>query len=314
MTKAVVDRTATREKGSSGKVRPRSVCVAAPSGVDTVPIRKSLEAKGVRPFSPDELDLPGLRLDQILREALQRADIVVAVVDATPASSFVFYEVGFAQGMNKPVIVLLMADASSSFWGSTGVPYFRFNPDNPAGLEFAINQILAIPYQEVKTSPAPTRRTQPLGGRVDDLLTRLREQGVTLTDEDFQTIISQAIQASGVTTLAQGNGEQKNVDLAVWSDDLSPWIGYPLAVALQRSLQGATAVAAAIAQLTQGMARGNMLWGLLIYLQSPLDVGSAVTAPNVLAVSAERFLEALRTLSFGDLVRQLRKQRVHGGP
>ncbi|HEY8503733.1 MAG TPA: nucleoside 2-deoxyribosyltransferase [Gemmataceae bacterium] len=90
---------------------------------------------------------------------MRRADIVVAVVDPTPASNFVFYEVGFAQGMNKPVVVLLAEGASPSIWVSSGIPYFRFDPDNPEGLEFGVNQILAIPHRGVKAPSLPVKRT-----------------------------------------------------------------------------------------------------------------------------------------------------------
>jgi hypothetical protein len=103
------------------------------------------------------------------------------------------------------------------------------------------------------------------------------------------------------------------VDFAVWSDDLPPWIGNPLAIELRRQLRGTADVNVAVGQLNQGMARGNMQWGMLIYLHSLIDVANAVVAPNIISISAEQFLESLRNTSFGDLVRQLRNQRVHGG-
>ena len=37
-----------------------------------------------------------------------------------------------------------------------------------------------------------------------------------------------------------------------------------------------------------------------------------IRAPNILAISAEDFLRALEGSSFGELVRKLRNERVHG--
>src|SRR4051794_34450617 len=71
------------ESAPAEKARPREVYLSAPAGIDTGPVRRALEEKGLRSFSPDRLDLPGRTLPDILREGISRADLVVAVVDAT---------------------------------------------------------------------------------------------------------------------------------------------------------------------------------------------------------------------------------------
>ena len=55
-------------------------------------------------------------------------------------------------------------------------------------------------------------------------------------------------------------------------------------------------------------------WGMLIYLRSSVNVAKEVRLPNILTISAEELLTCLRDASFGDLVRRLRNQRVHGNP
>jgi hypothetical protein len=280
--------------------------------VDTSGIRKALEAKGVRPFSPDELDLPGQNLTQVLREAVQRADLVVAVVDSTAASNLVFYEVGMAQGMNKPASVLLVGDASPAPWATSGIPCFRIHPEQPAALDFALTQILAIPQHAAEPPPSPAQRTHPLGDRVDELLAALRARGEDIPPAEFAQIIERAIRESGVRSISPGAGEPASVDFAVWSDDLSPWVENPLAVELHRNLRSGADVHAAVGRLTRAMVRSSMAWGLLIYVGSPIEVENVIAAPNVVSISAGRLLERLRTVGFGELVRDLRRQRVHG--
>jgi len=63
--------------------------------------------------------------------------------------------------------------------------------------------------------------------------------------------------------------------------------------------------------MPQGVTSGNPKHRL-IYLHSPLDPAQAIRAPNILAISAEEFLRALQGMSFGELVRKLRNERVHG--
>jgi hypothetical protein len=307
-------RPKTRTNGPAEDLRPNAAYISAPAGVDTRPIRQALESRGVRTFSPDQLDLPGMRLPDILREAVRRADLVVAVVDPTVASNFVYYEVGYAEGMNKPAFVLLTEDASPSLWVSGGVPYFRFDPANPAALDFAVSQILEIAHHGTKPATSPLKRTRPLGDRVDALLAQLTARGEDISTEDLASIIRSAIEESGVTTISAGDARDRGIDFAVWSDDLSPWVGNPIAIELRRVLPSRTAALAILAQMARGMERGDMPWGLLIYVHSATNLDNVTPVPNIILMSAQEFLQSLRATSFGDLIRRLRNQRVHGGP
>ncbi|HEV3256491.1 MAG TPA: nucleoside 2-deoxyribosyltransferase [Gemmataceae bacterium] len=313
MNEATVDQAKTIENGSQGEARTKTAYISAPKCMDTGYVRSTLESKGVKTFSPDQLDLPGQNLSQILRQAMERADLVVAVVDPTPASNFVFYELGFAQALRKPTIVLLTGDVSASPWAASGIPYFRFDPAKPTGLEFGINQILKVNHHETKTPPSPSRRTRPLAERADELLTQLRDAGDKISAADLEAIVERAVRDSGVASVSRGQATDKSVDLAVWSDDLSPWVANPLPIQVRLLLRSTADMDAAVRHLARLMAGGSMPWGLLIYLRLDIDVARTAAAPNILCISAEQFLEALRSTSFGDLIRWLRNQQVHGG-
>jgi hypothetical protein len=310
MSQGIIDKTP--ENGAVGR-RAKAACIAAPNYLDTRALRKELTCRGVEVFSPEELDLPGRNVAEVVREALRRADLVVAVVDRTADSSVVFYEIGFAQALEKPTFALLLGDASPSPWLASSVPYFRFDPEIPLGLDFAVNQMLAAPHHgSAKTSGAP-RRTQPLGARADRLLEQARASGEEIGKEEFAAIVTSAIRESGVASVEQGDRADRAVDLVVWSDDLSPWVGNPLAVELVPRWRRGGDIAAKATPMMQAMARYGIPWGLLICGFSDLEVAAGPTLPNVIPVSLEHFLKGLRDTGFGDLVRMLRNRRVHGG-
>jgi hypothetical protein len=302
-----------RDPAPVGDARPKTVYLSAPLGIDTRPIRRALEDKGLDSFSPDQLDLPGQRLPDILREGISRADLILAVVDPTPASNNVYFEVGYARGLGKPTFVLLTDDAPTSLWVSSGIPYFKFNPDHPTGLDFAVTQILAIPHHGTQSPSAPAKQTRPLGDRVDELLAHLREKGENISDSDLKEIIGRAIRESAVTSVSGPGRDAQSVDFSVWSDDFSPWVGNPVAIEVKRIVGTGMDVSAAMGQMLHAMTRSGIPFGLLIYVKSRIDVSSAITVPNIAAISAEDFLEGLRTTPFGELVRHLRNKRVHGG-
>jgi hypothetical protein len=105
----------------------------------------------------------------------------------------------------------------------------------------------------------------------------------------------------------------QGADLAVWSDDLAPWIGLPLLVQLKAHPAGPSDLSAAASRAADALAGPGMLWGLLLYHGSPIDPAKIQAPPNVLPLQAKAFLEELRETGFGDLVRRLRNQQVHGG-
>ena len=296
-----------------GRARPKKAYITGPRLSDTAPVRRVLEAKGVSTFSPDELNLPSQNLTQVMREAMEQADLVVALVDSTKESNLVFYELGVAQALRKPAVVLLTKDASPDTWVACGVPYFRFDPLKPTSLEFGIDQVLAVPHHGTKSRPAAEKQTHPIGEQADELLARLRKAGDRLAARDFEALIVDAIRASGVPIVSTSDQADKGIDLAVWSDDLSPWVGNPLLVELKVRPSGPADLSASAAVLTRALSSSGMLWGLLIYHGNAIDPSSVPVPPNVLSLRAETFINDLREVGFGDLVRRLRNQRVHGG-
>ena len=113
--------------------------------------------------------------------------------------------------------------------------------------------------------------------------------------------------------LQQNDQGVKGINLAVWSDDLAPWVGNPLLVELKVGPSKATVLSAAASGIAQALAGSGMLWGLLVYSGPAIDPESIQAPANVLPLQAEKFLSDLRDVGFGDLVRRLRNQRVHGG-
>lgn len=310
MSRGTIEKANAAEKTTVKRLQ--TAYLSSPHYMDLSGIYKELESRGVRIIRPDELDLPGRNLSEMVRETLGRADLVLAVVDASAASNNVFFEVGFAQAMGKPTFVLLAGNASPSPWLSSGIPYFRFDPEKAAGLDFGISQILSAALHAGKTSSTPFKRSRPLGNQALDLLHQLHEAGDTIAPEQFEAILASAIRASGVASISEARGTESGFDFAVWSEDLSPWIGNPIAVKVRLEIRNKADLSLAVEQLAHAMARSDIPWSLLIYRMAAIDVTQLVCMPNVLILSGEQFLGGLQSVGFAELLRQLRNQRVHG--
>jgi hypothetical protein len=292
---------------------PKRAYVTGPHLNETGPVRRLLEARGLTAFSPDELDLPGQTLTDVMREAMEQADIVVAVVDSSESSNLVFYELGLSQSLKKPTLVLLSPGASSEPWQAFGVPYLRFDPLKPENVGYGLDLFLAAPPKGGRPRSSAAKQTNPIGDQADGLLARLRLP--ELTPLDFEQMIADAIRASGVPIVSVSQeADTRNVDLAVWSNDLAPWIMNPLVIELKLRPLTATELGDVANQLSASVASSGLPWGLLIYHGPPVERLSVTLPPNVLVMHAEGFLDGLRDTGFSDLVKGLRKRRVHGEP
>ncbi len=288
-----------------------SAFITAPISVDVRGIRQILERRGIETFTADELDLPGRSLSEILQDGMSRADIVVGVLGTGTSSDNVFFELGFAQAMKKRMLVFVPGDAPLSTWASTGIPYVRAELTNPQAMDFAVAQILKVPHHG-STRQALVRRTRPLGEAAARLLSKLNGATAEKTEHVLREVVVEAIRQSGIDTVSESGSRDSGVDLAVWSEDFEPWVKNPLLIEIQANIDSRTAWEEVVLNLLRSMGGTGVGWSLLIYLHSPLDPAQVIRAPNILAISAEGFLSALQGMSFGELVRKLRNERVHG--
>jgi hypothetical protein len=293
----------------------RRAFITAPTDTDTGVIREILAREGVVAFTADELDLPGLSLPEIVREAVGRADMVVAVTgDAdTNKNSNVFFELGFALAMKKRALLIVGGDAPLPMSAvTTGIPYLRADPTNAKAIQYGLSKFISAPLNGGKGSSVQAAETRPIGPAADRLLDQLRNEDGNGKDSALVQILVEAIRLSGVSTLSALVG-QSRADFAVWSEDLEPWVPNPLLIEVRSKIRTAKDADELTGKLQRLADAARAMWVLLIYHDSNPKVVGRVNSGSVLALSAAEFLELLRSRSFGDVVRGLRNARAHGG-
>ena len=225
--------------GSKPRRRKKTALVTAPVATDTRIIRQLLEAEGVKTFALDELAAPAHSLHDIMHEAIDRADIVVVVLPAQSPQENVLIELGFALACKKPILII--ADENIPLPSvAAGIPYLRTDLSNTEAIQFGLEHFLAAPHFRKTPGKLAPKHTHPLGPKTDVLLARLRELPKHPAGQtDFENLIAQAIDQSGVVTLSLRKqvGEEE-IDIAVWSDDLEPWVSNPLLIEIKGLLRG----------------------------------------------------------------------------
>src|SRR5947209_7888298 len=119
-TTAVANRANDKPKKED---RRRKVFITSSSPADVNVLRATLDRIGIDSFTLHDVDLPGRNVSEILLECIERADVVIAVLDASPQSRNAFFELGVAHGLKKRTLVLAEADEVLPAVTAFGAPY-----------------------------------------------------------------------------------------------------------------------------------------------------------------------------------------------
>jgi hypothetical protein len=294
----------TGAKGNSAA--PRRAFLATPAGADTRVLRNALARRGIESLSADEMDMPGRSISEVLQESIGAADLVIAALDPRLNNSNVFLELGLALGLDKRLLLLSPTAEVLPGITLTGMPTIRATLQDAERIEFGLDQVLAAPKRREGPKKKPQPQTHPIGALSERLVGEITAD---VSPQRLEEIVRTALAESGIAT---ASGPKDEV-LAVWSDDLEPWVGNPLLVEIKANVRTPAQLGEALEQMKRGVAERGTTWGLLLY-SGPLD-GHPPGPPRgspVLAISVTDFLRALSKEGFADVVRRLRNERVHG--
>ena len=150
-----------------GKRKKPSAFISAPLSVDTAPLVRAVENRGLEAIRLSELGA-GLSVSDLLWQSLGRADYVIAVIGETPNAS-VWYELGMASGMGKPVLLLTSRHGAMPI-AASGLTYLTADADNQKAIEFGLEQLLSAPKTRIAPHSSAERETHPIGASADRLL------------------------------------------------------------------------------------------------------------------------------------------------
>ncbi len=304
--------TITKSKIVAKQKKP-SAFISAPFTVNTASLVRAVEKRGLEAIRLNDLGA-GLSVSDLLWQSLGKADYVIAVIGNAPNAS-VWYELGMASGMGKPVL-LLTSNHGAIPIAASGLTYLTADADNQKAIEFGLDQLLSAPKTRVAPQSSADRETHPIGASADRFLEALessRKAGA-IREAQVIDIIFLAIKESGVSTLSKGSSGdgRRSADIAVWSSDFEPWIGNPLVIEVKKALNGRNDLENAIKQVSAMLDETRSPFGLLLYLAAkPIVLYGALYDPRVVVMSVEDFIGGLRELGLGDLLWRTRNDIAH---
>jgi len=288
--------------------RLRSCFITAPAGTNLAVLTGALRQRDIRVVGPEGIPI-GAAWETEISNLLTSADLIIGVLTRARRSDWVLFELGQAWGQGKTI--LLFAPPDSAHVPSTLRRFLtvRANVSNQEAVEFALDQILAAP-EPTSTPTLPAKEKAPLGVSADHYLQGSVALFASVNPLELESLVAKALREAGVDVLARSQVQDRGADLAIWSDELQPFVGNPLLIEIKTALATPMSAVRASEKLSKYVTSSGGMWGLLLYGIGPDKLGSL--PPNVLAMPIETLFLKLRTESFDQIVRELRNRRVHG--
>lgn len=294
--------------------RPESALrcfIAANARSDLGPIRRLLRERRVDAVLAHEAALPGMTVAGKVTSLITESDLMVAILDQGKSTANITFEIGYAFALNKKILIIappgadLPADLTALF-------FIRATPDNADAIGFALDQLLAAPTKQGRSPAGLGAAGRPIGGLADVLLSRLKVALAADKTSELEQIVLDAIRAGSPTVVVDVPEKAfGRPDVAVWSDDLEPWVGNPLLIEVRARL-GGNAAQLTRRQLESYIEISDSRWMLVLYADGPpQDKALSLSSPPVLFMRLDHFLESLRIHSLADTLRPLRNAAIH---
>lgn len=292
----------------AGEPRKKRIFVAS-SRADVGEVRKAMHHFHLEPVTLEQAAAPGSTWMDTLNRCLNDADMVVGITGDQRKDTSVFFVLGVASALNKPTLLFVTPDYPIDLLPPWGIPYLRIDLRNEDAVIFGLKQALALSPLDRAHRPAEGFTTRPIGAVADQLLAKLSKS----TPREFEDLIYEALKASGARTIARGtDAEDMGVDFVVWSRDLEPTITNPLLIECKSSLTHQADVNEAIGRMFRALDAIQNGCGIVLYKDAGKLPRAAPKSLPVLFVSAEEFINRLRTMGLSEYVRKLRNTAFHG--
>jgi hypothetical protein len=303
--------------------------------------------RGLTVLFSTEQPAPSLDAFRNLIAIIESADLVIVVLPrhSSQSASFsanVFLEAGMAVGLGKTLIVVRRSDKQDIPSDLASTQIVTLNDSDSRGLGFTLDQFIArskstVPHQVERESVYSREAVVPFeAGQIDlevasDELTVKREpanlgtsmmqrqvardasQYLTesrdnISESELQSIVLNALKASGAQITASAESRDDGVDIVVWDERLSRWVGNPLLIEIKKRLPSHSISSQQAQKLLErrGLSAGVLL---LLYMDGK---PSAESTYPVLSLSVDDFLRELSTRALWRIVRDLRNSAVHG--
>lgn len=287
--------------------------IAAPIRTDTTALRTALENRRID-WTDAVAATPGSSFFDTIQAAIESSDFVCAVLSADAENGSVFFEMGLARGLDRPLLVFAEEGAAVPA-DLEGVAYARTNLKQSEAINFHLDAFL---HHTKRTSqPERIRSTSRRSRNIDvgwalEALDRLSKDSPQQRAFKLEHLVAKLFEVAGAVVSTRPEPDH-GVDMAVWIDDLQSTIGNPLLVEVKAGNLTESRLSLAERQIQSFLSRVPARAGLIVYQGQASQRLSfrRFTSPYIWCFSVKELIEIISKGQLAAEIIRRRNEAVH---
>ncbi|WP_027948838.1 hypothetical protein [Haliea salexigens] len=299
----------------------KSCYISIPKKSWVIELADELRSRDIKAvFATDVNEFEGSYASTVA-SVIKSCDITLCIADDERSLKSVLFEAGIAFGIGKKVLLATSYDAGNIPIDYSEFPIIRLDSSHYQEIASYVEEVLRYgkkPTSKKKYNFIPSKPIGAYSQKYVESLREIEEKILGACDKgkvsrEFEKLIAEAIRKSGVNIVSEFRSGKYRPDIAIWSDELTYIGANPLIVEVKSRIKSLSELERVVDKLNHYLLDSNSKYGLLIYLSGPERDQYFYDLPsNIIAVSAFELLRSLEGNSFGEVIRDLRNQRVHG--
>ncbi len=292
---------------------PLNCYISSPLLADTTPLRNLLVELGVTPIAVDEMPTAGQAIVPMLESWLRNTSFVCAVLPAARSAN-IFFEIGLAQGLGRPVFIIAEEGAEIPISVQL-LPHLIASLDDGESIRFHLEAFIASLHRRSRriTAAAASIVSAPAraygGGEAIQIAPR-RLPGPT--SEHEQEVADLLTSVSTQVTRSARVGERFEADMLIWLRDLDVGQGGPVLVELKFSAKEMFPERA-LHQITRALVAARLRAAILVTDAPDTEMAAKlITGAVVFSISLKGLRREVGSGTFLDSLRRLRNRIFHG--
>ncbi len=255
-------------------------------------VREILLRNNVSPIDIFDIS-PGDNITTVIEDKIKKSDMFLAVI--TNVSPNVFYEIGIAKGLNKPIFIVFSKELNIYPSFLNEFLYVRANSSDYDNIDFAFKQF--VKNQSKQKQKTNKDRKKHIDNELITLpesweftLSDIRKNGTPVKLENYMANLLNSLK-----TTSRIIEQDKGVDFALWLDDVDPILGNPILLEVKYGNITPETLNMGERQLQNYLLATKSKVGLLLYLDKTgrrFPLGSSLN-PLVIRMDLENFLSEI---------------------
>lgn len=285
--------------------------ISAPAGFDLTKLELILQKQDIEYHNFYDFSI-GTSFSDLIRRKIRESDFIITILNGK--NSNVIFETGVAEGLKKPIFILVDKKVDIPFFMANKL-YYQTNFEDILLIELALSNFILDVKNKKKYIPIKEHSDTLSIDNTNNALAEIRRLRKNPHEENILKIIKETFSNMDIQNVSINDSiNDKGVDLIIRSENLKPYFGNPIFVEIVAGNINTERIEKSQQILVKYIQSSDATAGLILYLDknNKRFVTHQSITPSILFFDMEDFINGIASEGFERLLINARNSVAHG--